>query len=373
MIGRVEYAWIAAPVIAIVGALLVVKMAALDIGFVRSNTQVGLLEILADYPRAPLAEYSALYTSLSTRYSAELDNLTAQSLPFGTVDANRKFVSEESISEVQLRRTVTNSLEGFQIQSNSTGLLHTEYILDLAGVISFVPGSSEDSPMVANSTNINIRDAAVIGRDEKGDYQFAWVGDFAAGDDADLTFVTKDADDLGDTWIANPRFQNTNRSSNEIWSTNVGDAKAATLEQIQAFPELQSNWPRFERMLLQSNSDREGGYSRLQFGQVFQIVNSASDVSLGRVLDAVLNNLTLSRGEYRLIGATDQRLGHTVFDPESTQVDQQTLVVTHLKQPKLPRAAPDINAYEDFSSSRSNLDWEAEEKEFEELLRQQNK
>ena len=126
-------------------------------------------------------------------------------------------------------------------------------------------------------------------------------------------------------------------------------------------------------MLLQLKPELENGYSRTQFDQIFQAVNSTSDVTLGRVLDVVLNNLTLSPGEYRLIGATDQRLGHNVFDPESTQVDQQTLVVTHLKQPQLPLAEPDKNAYEDFASGRSNLDQEWDEKEFEEILRQQNK
>ena len=57
-----------------------------------------------------------------------------------------------------------------------------------------------------------------------------------------------------------------------------------------------------------------------------------------------------------------------MFDPKSTQVDQLTLVVTHLKQPRLPVAEKDLNAYEDFSS-RSNLDWEREDKEFDELMK----
>ncbi len=40
LIGKVEWAWVAAPIIAIAGAVSVVKLASLDIGFVRSNTQV---------------------------------------------------------------------------------------------------------------------------------------------------------------------------------------------------------------------------------------------------------------------------------------------------------------------------------------------
>ena len=368
MIGRVEYAWIAAPLIAISGALLVVKMAALDIGFVRSNTQIGLLEIHADYRRAHLAEYSALYTSLSTRYNAELDNLSAQSLPFGTVDANQQFVSKESISEVKLRRTVSNSLEGFQVQSNSTGLLHTEYMLDLAGVISFIPGSTDQTATVTNSTNINIRDAAVVGRNDQGELLFSWIGDLEAGRDAELKFDSRNNESIGDSWYAKPGFQNTQRASADIWSKNLSTARSASFEQINSFPELQSIWPRFERLLLQTQPAMEKNYSRKQFDDIFLVVNGNSNVSLGRLLDTVLKNLSLNTNEYRLIGATDQELGHTAFDPGSTQVDQLTLIVAHLQQPQLPLASPDLNAYEDFVT-RSNLDWEREDKEFEELMK----
>ena len=44
LMGKVEWAWIAAPFIAVAGAVVVVKLASLDIGFVRSNTQVGVVE-----------------------------------------------------------------------------------------------------------------------------------------------------------------------------------------------------------------------------------------------------------------------------------------------------------------------------------------
>ena len=53
--GRVEWAWIAAPIIAIAGAFAVAKMASLDIGFVRSNTQVALLEVYNGHQRGHLS------------------------------------------------------------------------------------------------------------------------------------------------------------------------------------------------------------------------------------------------------------------------------------------------------------------------------
>ena len=47
-IGRVEWAWIAAPVIAVVGTWLIVDRARLDIGFVRSQTEIGVLGVAAE-------------------------------------------------------------------------------------------------------------------------------------------------------------------------------------------------------------------------------------------------------------------------------------------------------------------------------------
>src|SRR5690606_1118314 len=68
LIGRVEWAWIAAPLIAIGGALAVVRLAQLDIGFARSRTEVAVLELQPNHQRGHLTRFTALYTSLSTNY-----------------------------------------------------------------------------------------------------------------------------------------------------------------------------------------------------------------------------------------------------------------------------------------------------------------
>lgn len=373
MIGRVEYAWIAAPLIAIAGAFLVIKFASLDIGFVRSNTQVGVLEIQADYSRAHLAEYSALYTSLSTRYSAELDNLTAQSLPFAIDDDPANYKPKETLSQVQLRRTVKNRLEGFQIQSNTTGLVHTEYLLDLAGIVSFVPPKPEDpqSGLVTNSTNIGISNAGVIGRDDKGNYRIAWLGDLAAGDELELSFSDTTLGKLNQPWLKIPVFSNTKRAAAAIWQNNIKDDKPATLDSIRSFPELADRWPEYRRLFIKDNDRDSDGfetYTQREFEGVFQSVNSNTEISVGRMFDAVIKNLTIAPGEYRLIGSSNQRLGNTKFQPDSTQVEQQTLVVVHLQHPKLPLAQPDLNSLEEFTSARSNLNVEEELQELDEEL-----
>jgi len=374
LIGRVEYAWVAAPVIAIAGAFLVIKFASLDIGFVRSNTQVGVLEIQADYSRAHLAEYSALYTSLSTRYSAELDNLTAQSLPFATDDDPATFEPKETLSQVQLRRTVKNRLEGFQIQSNTTGLVHTEYLLDLRGIVSFDPPQSDDpdSASISNSTNVGISNAGIVGRTKDGKYQVAWVGELGAGAEVDLSFSDTTLDSLKRPWLKIPVFSNTERSAAAIWKSNVQDSKSATIEEISLFPELSDRWTDYERLLLKNGNrdlnEADAVYSQTQFEQIYQSVNSNAEISIGRMFDAVADNLTIAPGEYRLIGSSNQRLGKTKFNPDSTQIEQQTLVVVHLQHPQLSIAKPDLNSLEEFKSARSNLNVEEELKELEEKI-----
>jgi hypothetical protein len=209
----------------------------------------------------------------------------------------------------------------------------------------------------------------VLGRNENGELQVAWIGELAAGSRSDLNFESKTAEEIGKQWMGNPAFQNTNRSAGQIWEDNLGEAQSAILDEIGFFPELQSSWPKYERLFLQISDDPDHGHSRQSFINIFQVVNSTPNVSLGRILDRVLNNLTLAPGEYRLIGATSQRLGKTVFDPESTQTDQQTLVVAHLKSSKFPATGPDLNAYEDFTG-KSSLDWEKELKELDDELDQ---
>src|SRR5262249_15365402 len=74
LLRRVEWAWIAAPLIAIAGAIAVVRAAQLDIGFVRASNEVAVIEVQADYRRAHVTRYTALYTSLSTGYDVRMDD-----------------------------------------------------------------------------------------------------------------------------------------------------------------------------------------------------------------------------------------------------------------------------------------------------------
>ena len=225
-------------------------------------------------------------------------------MPFATDDNPSNFQPKATLSEVQLRRTVKNRLEGFQIQSNTTGLVHTEYLLDLTGVVSFVPPKSDDpdSGSIGNSTNVGISNAGVVGRTEDGEYRVAWIGELAAGNESDLSFSDTTLESLKQPWLKIPVFSNSKRTAENIWNTNVKDSKSASLEEISSFPELSERWPDYQRMFLRSNdsnsNETEYFYTQPQFEQIYQSVNSNSEIGIGRMFDAVADNLTIAPGEY---------------------------------------------------------------------------
>jgi hypothetical protein len=364
--GRVEWAWIAAPLIAIAGAISVAKLASLDIGFVRSNTQIGLLEVHTDYSRGHLTEYSALYTSLSTGYQIDLSNHTSQCLPFANVSR------EESLSQVTLRRSRENRLENFMIRSNSTGLLHSESILDLGGPISLAP-NGQDQPsteFVENRSQYDLKDAGIIGRTDSGQLQVAWIGDLPAATRSDrLKFEPCDNKNKADCWTKCPIYQGSDWLSASIWTKHFeqeeGIPTIATVGQLSSLPELMPDWPKYESVLRRLYPDVspndlpeiEVGFAGFQ--KIFQLVNSGSALSLGRLFHAVSKNLQLGSGEYRLIGYTDQAVGTTSIVPAATQTNRRTLVVVHLRPAILPQAGRDRNALADFKG-KSNLDWDAD-------------
>ena len=70
LLGRVEWAWVAAPVIAVACSLLVIHLAQLDIGFVRRKP-IWSSSRPRRIPRY-VTRYSAVYSSLSTTYQMVL-------------------------------------------------------------------------------------------------------------------------------------------------------------------------------------------------------------------------------------------------------------------------------------------------------------
>ncbi len=359
-IGRVEWAWIAAPVIAIGGAIAVVKMASLDIGFVRSQSQIGLLELYAGLDRGHLTEYSALYTSLSTRYEVQFNDSTGLALPFSRNSATGANV-ERILRPVYLERTIGNRMRDFLIQSNSTGMLHNENLLDVGG--KFELTRVEERATVRNGSGIDIKKAGVVQRLADGQLQHAWIGELAAGQDVELKFETIAAADLYSPWLNHESYISLERRCRKIWDVAAGARPVISLNEVLQIKELQSDIDAFENFFQRHWEGAPNETSKDVDYELFLLAFSRAvrqpgqdQLGLGEIFDVISGVMELGNGEMRLIGETESAVGQHTLVPQSTQSSRSTMVLVHLQLPKLPVAAADRNNLLDFLG-KSDLDW----------------
>lgn len=358
LIGKVEWAWVAAPLVAIVGAFAVVKMATLDIGFVRSQTKVALLEMHGDYSRGHLTEYSTMYTSLSTRYAMALDNPTTMALPFPAKFPFGGFAydTDKELRGVRHNQTADNRVEDFLIQSNFTGMLHTEMIRESGGTFS-LRGTT-----LANSTDLNLNAAGVLRRTNSGVCQLAWIGDLAAGASSELNFQTVGRYGFYDKWLQDSNFNHV--IARRIWEKQFGEQSAVTFRELFSVSEL-DEFANFEtefreyhrvfddngRAVALDDNDR---IRRELFLKAVETIypSTGPELNLGGMLMALKDSLPLGLGEDRLIGFTDQKISKNELIPQATQVKQRTLVLVHLNRSPLLQAAPDENHWASFVNDR---------------------
>jgi hypothetical protein len=153
---RVEWAWVAAPIISLAGALIVIRAAQLDIGFARASNELAVVEMQPRYDRAHVTRYVALYSSLATGYDIGFDDFGAVAMPFpdGT-----GLLRGQDRSTVLLRRDGKPVLENFRVASNSIGLIHAEHMLDLEGTLELE--EKDGQLVVRNGTGWTLLDATI--------------------------------------------------------------------------------------------------------------------------------------------------------------------------------------------------------------------
>ncbi|TWU60645.1 hypothetical protein Poly51_09250 [Rubripirellula tenax] len=167
LMGRLEYAWLAVPFIAIGGAVWVARAARLDIGFARSQTELALLEIQPNYPRAHLTRVDAIYNSLSSTYRFNFSAIDGCAAPM------RNGLSPSGSGTPMFNTSFNEgpSLTGFSVGSNQVRMLHAEQIVDVGGAIEI----DSDGKLV-NGTSLEISDAFVVEKSEDGFVRVAVVG-----------------------------------------------------------------------------------------------------------------------------------------------------------------------------------------------------
>jgi hypothetical protein len=281
LIGRVEYAWAVAPVLAIAGAAAVIRFAQLDIGFARSHNEVAVLEVHGDYQRGHLTRYTALYTSLSTGYDMAFDDSTALVQPFA-VDPAFERRENQSASEVRFAREKQISLRDFQVASNSTDMIHSEQMYNLGGPLS-LEGDEAKGFRVRNDSTLSLRDVGVLRAGENGQFWFAWLDELKAKTAAPLEFQS-----LGGR----------RGDFRRVWKkSKVAGPKAPGV--------------------------------------------AADEVRLTRFFELAADRLRLRPGDVRLVGYTDEKLAGFNIKPAAAQHTTRTMVLVHLKSGELAPPIPD--------------------------------
>jgi hypothetical protein len=298
-LGRVEWAWIAAPLIAIAGTFVVVHQAQLDIGFVRAQTEIGLLEQQPEHPRAHLSRYTALYTSLSTTYDLAFANMTTLAAPF-PADANFSMLRGQGLQDVDFRRYDDVRLAGLPISSNSTGMVHSEQMLTLDGPIRLGKSAARGSDQIENRTKFTLESACVVRRplpDQRApagvQLYGKWIGTMSPGS-TPISLLPVNTEDKTVPFAAERRAEG---------QTRRGD--------------------------------------RLNLEPMFRLALAAEH---------------MEPGETRLVARIDEILPGEEITPAASQIVGTALVIAHLDYAPLPPPRPDKNTRQDIKAEEEKTE-----------------
>ncbi len=283
LIGRLEFAWLAAPLLSLVGVAVVTRVASLDIGFARRTTELSILELHDNYPRGHLTRFIALYTSLSTNYAVEFPENASAVLPMADF-ARVRHRATAGLRTIRSNygRSAGVTLEPLTVYSNSTEMLHTEQVISLPGAVVLGRSASQQA-MVKNETGLPLRACVVLHSPAAGEIEFCWIDELAPGQTVALEF-TPVSSGLWQCWE--------DRSSTQATRPEADSDGDDTL------------W-------------------------------------VGGLLRDLARKTPLSPGQMRLIGYTDDRPGDLKVLPAEDQLDGRCVVVAHLNPPQLASVEPD--------------------------------
>ena len=285
LLGRLEFAWIAAPILALIGVAVVTRVARLDIGFARRTTEIALLELQPEHPRGHLTRYIALYTSLSTNYTVEFPESGSVVLPFGDVSrVLRRAGSAERSLRTKYGTSSGVQLEPLTVYSNSTEMIHAEQMVALNGGITLEPATDSKPLQLMNATELTLKSTLVV-RNEAGVISYAWLDEVDPKSLKSVAFKAAQAKDLRAKWDAQP----------ETVTAASNDATTAAADTL---------W-------------------------------------VGGILSELLNRTPLMPGQTRLFAYTDDRPGELTITPQEDQFDGRCVVVAHLSTHQLGPVTPD--------------------------------
>ncbi|MEM6474465.1 MAG: hypothetical protein AAF802_33340, partial [Planctomycetota bacterium] len=159
LMNRLEYAWFAVPVLAIVGAVYAARQARLDIGFARSNVELALVEIPRDYNRGYVTRMIGVYNSLSSRYDIQFKNPGGVAAPL----RNEADPGTDVVPQFKVSFDEGPSLSDFSVLSNRMRYVRCEQMTDLGGGIRM-----DENGFIINETDHEILDAMLVQKQSDG-------------------------------------------------------------------------------------------------------------------------------------------------------------------------------------------------------------
>ena len=185
-------AWIAAPLIALAGTWVVVRQAQLDIGFVRAETEIAVLELQPNYPRGHLTRFTGLYTSLSTTYELAYDSSSALAAPYPAGE----LLPGQALVDVAFSQRDKVRLSNLEVNSASTRMVHSEEMTLASGGSILIGESSLREKQIVNRSDLRLHSVAVLKRIGNSDkLEGCWIGELRVGTSAILKFAPMDSSD----------------------------------------------------------------------------------------------------------------------------------------------------------------------------------
>jgi len=297
LFGRVELAWAAAPFIALAGAFFVARSVQLDVGFSRSQTSYGFLEVHSGYPRGLFSSYTALYTSLSTNYRAVFEKETGIVLPFSSTSNNNRTKSSINSIDYWYADDAGSGMQSVPVLSNTTGLFHAEEMIDFEGKLVAEFDDDKKSVEINNDLGFSINEAGIIGVNAQGKLISGWLG-----------------------------------------TAENGSTKRCNLEIRETDNRWRKEWDR-NPILGRPN------FMRAEDGTMWTDQDLQDELYLGPMLEDLTKKYPLGRGEYIAIGWTDSMLGGLSITPVAKQKKQRTVLLLHLVAAETPTVRPDTRIF----------------------------
>ena len=360
LLGRVEWAWIAAPVIAVIAAVGIVRTAQLDIGFARSQTELSVLELQNGYSRGHLTRYASLYSSLSTEFAVDFDADDARGQPWGSPMESRS-VSQNAAREVELDVEGGLKLSNLLVNSNSAELVHLEQMIDVGGTMVLLGKPGEDARL-DNATDISLQDVGVYGVDSAKQIHRAWIGDLGAKEEVKLQWKPLGEEKLAFAeWEANPVTKPVVFYAEDFLAQlDANKDGELSLKEIQEHENYNSDWERrFDavRGLRGGAGQYERRKRTLALEEVRAFIASLpkEDLWLGGLVKLLSDQLVQAQKSSVLIGWTEQNLPGTEWSPTPSQVKRRMLVVVHLDELPWNPVLPDVNLLSDVDESDDDV------------------